>query len=420
LTESAAPLGAHGRVQALDVLRGVALFGVFLVNLTAFASAPIMATEQQLLSLDTAAWDFALQQLIECLAADKANTIFAFLFGLGFYLQMERLEARGADAGKIYLRRLTVLLVFGVIHMFFLWTWDILHLYALAGFLLLALRELRNRDLLAIGLILALSGRAAQKVATEFGATAIALHESAGYTAADVLLRQQISERGDYFGIVANFYNWVFIDYIASGLVVGWLAYALGRFMIGAWVGRHGWIARAAEFAPGWKRLARWSLPAGLILEGIATLINDSSRLPEWEHRGFIGGILHLAAVPILATGYVSALVCLLNTRAGARLLAPFACSGRMALTNYLTQSLAIGYLLFGVGPGLALAGRIGTCALAGIAIGLYLLQTAFSCWWLGRYAHGPAEWLWRAFTNGERPHMILTRAAKPLVRADN
>ena len=95
--------------------------------------------------------------------------MFAFLFGLGFYLQMQRLQSRGADFEALYKRRLTVLLCIGFLHLFFVWTWDILHLYALAGFILLPLRRLSNRDLLAIGIILALVGRTAQKTLAEFG-----------------------------------------------------------------------------------------------------------------------------------------------------------------------------------------------------------------------------------------------------------
>ncbi len=117
----------------MDVLRGVALFGVFLVNLTQFASVNVMSTETQLLSLPSAPIDLTLYDVLGWLFFDKANTIFAFLFGLGFYLQMQRLEARGADFDVVYFRRLCVLLAIGVIHVVFLWAWDILHLYALAG-----------------------------------------------------------------------------------------------------------------------------------------------------------------------------------------------------------------------------------------------------------------------------------------------
>jgi uncharacterized protein len=88
----------------------------------------------------------------------------------------------------------------------------------------------------------------------------------------------------------------------------------------------------------------------------------------------------------------------------GRRWLAPFAAVGRMALTTYLTQSFVLGFVLFGIGPGLALAGKIGTTAIVAIVIGFFTLQVLASRWWLGRYAYGPAEWVWRALTYGERP----------------
>jgi uncharacterized protein len=385
----------------MDVLRGVALFGVFLMNLVVFASAPIMATEEQLLSLPSAPFDFALLQVLRWLVSDKANTIFAFLFGLGFYLQMQRLEARGVDFGKRYLRRLAVLLAIGCVHLFFVWTWDILHLYALAGFLLFALRELRTRDLLGIGILLALIGRTAQKTLEEFypGGHWTAL--PGGYSDAEVLIRQQLSATGDYFAIVKNFFDWVFVDYFVSGMIIGWLCYVLGRFLIGAWVGRQGWIERAAEFLPGWRRVRGPALLAGLLLEGLATMLAYSSSMMHIPRHEFIGDCIHLVAVLILSTGYVAALVVGFESGSLRTWLAPFAWAGRMALTNYLAQSLVIGYVLFGVGPGLNLAGKIGTCALTFIVIIVFGLQILISRWWLSRYQYGPVEWVWRALTYG-------------------
>lgn len=394
-----APVASAERIQVMDVLRGVALFGVFLMNLVPFASAPIMATEQQLLSLPTAPWDFALLQVLRWLFTDKANTIFAFLFGLGFYLQMQRLEARNVDFGAVYLRRLTVLLVLGCLHLFLVWTWDILHLYALAGFLLFAMRQLPTRDLLGLGILLALVGRTAQKVLAEFDPGGNWVGLPGGYAESDVLLRQQISASGDYLALVQNFFGWAFFDYLASGMILGWLCYALGRFLIGAWVGRHGWIERAREYLPGWRRVRGPALLAGLVLEGGAVMLGHAAWLEGVPRREFIADCIHLVSVLILATGYVAALVVAFE---GGRLrawLAPFAWAGRMALTNYLMQSLVIGFVLFGVGPGLNLAGRIGTCALTGIVVVTFALQVVFSRWWLSRFAHGPAEWLWRRLT---------------------
>ena len=385
----------------MDVLRGVALFGVFLMNLTIFASAPYMATEQQLLSLPTAPYDLTLLQVLRFLFSDKANTIFAFLFGLGFYLQMQRLEARNLDFGRLYLRRLTVLLVIGVIHLFFVWTWEILHLYALAGFLLFALRNLPTRDLLGIGLLLALLGRTAQKMLAEFDPTGYWTTISGGFTEADVLLRQRLSESGDYLGVVQNFFGWAFFDYIASGLIIGWLCYALGRFLLGAWVGRKGWIERAKEFLPGWRRVRGPALLAGLLLEGLAVLLAFSPWFEGLPQHDFLSDCVHQLAVLILATGYVAMLVVAFESGRLRAWLAPFAWAGRMALTNYLAQSLVIGFVLFGVGPGLGLAGKIGTCALTAIVIVTFAMQVIFSRWWLRRFSQGPAEWLWRRLTYG-------------------
>jgi uncharacterized protein len=410
MTDHAAPVSAAERVQLMDILRGVALFGVFLVNFTAFASAPIMATEQQLLSLPSAPFDLALFDVLGWLFADKANTVFAFLFGLGFALQLQRLEGRGVDFEPLYRRRLTVLLVIGIVHFFFVWTWDILHLYALAGFLLLPLRRLSNRGLVIVGMLLAAFGRTTQKALAEFGTPGSWSGLPGGYADSDVLLRQKISESGDYFHLVNNFFEWVFIDYLASGLILGWLCYALGRFLIGAWVGRHEWVARAADFLPGWRQLLRIALPAGLVIEGFATMLAKSSWLPEWEHHEFMADALHLLAVPVLAAGYLAIIVVAFQGGLGRRLLAPFAAVGRMALTNYLTQSLVIGFILFGIGPGLALAGKIGTTAIVGIVIAVFVVQALISSWWLVRFAFGPAEWVWRALTYGNMPPMRLPR----------
>jgi uncharacterized protein len=121
-----APVDLAERVADLDVLRGVALFGVFLVNMVGFAGDGVMATADQLAVLRSAPLDGVMYQVVVWWFGDKANSIFAFLFGLGFYFQMTRLEGRGLDFQRIYRRRLTVLLALGMLNLFFFWSWDIL------------------------------------------------------------------------------------------------------------------------------------------------------------------------------------------------------------------------------------------------------------------------------------------------------
>ncbi len=410
----AVPVSQAERVELLDVLRGVALFGVFLMNFTSFADAGVMATEQQMAALPTAQVDAVLTEVLAALVMDKANTLFAFLFGLGFYLQMQRLEARGVDFEPLFRRRMTVLLAFGILHFVFLWTWDILHLYALAGVVLLAFRSMSNRDLLGIGIICAVLARSAQKAFDAFGSASTWTGAPDPQIEAAVLERQQLAHSGDYFGILGNFLDLAVVQYILSGAILGWLLYALGRFFIGAWMGRHGWIVRARDHLPGWRRVLKWTFPVGLLIEGIATLVWLSSVFPEGAYRQFVADALHLAAVPVLAAGYVSAVVVGYHAPVGRRLLAPFAAAGRMALTNYVSQSFIMGFVLFGVGPGLALAGRIGTTGITGIVIACFALQIVVSRLWLSRFQYGPLEWLWRALTYGNLPRQRARSAAEP------
>jgi len=408
---AAAPVGSQERVAALDVLRGVALFGVFLINMMGFAGENVMATQQQLLALPTHSLDLTLHQLIVWLGVDKANTLFAFLFGLGFYLQMQRLSERGADFERIYLRRLTALLLIGVAHTFLLWTWDILHVYAIAGFMLFALRKASNRTLLVGGLLLAVLARIAQASLIEFGGLDSWHGHPSPYSQEAVLMRQQLSQAGDYWGLVHSMGWYYFLDFIANGLLAAWLLYVLGRFMLGAWVGRHGWLQHARDYLPGFRRVLRLTLPAGLAIAAISQLINigiEGGRLSQGAHWAFTAEVLHLVSVPALAAGYICAVVVGLHTKTGAKLLAPFAYAGRMALTNYITQSFVYGFVLFGVGPGLALAGKIGTTAVTLIVIGAYALQIAFSRWWLARFRYGPLEWVWRALTYGYWPKLAV------------
>lgn len=393
-----APTGARERVAALDVLRGMALYGVFVANFVGLVGWNVMQTEEQRLSLPTAGIDHALFGVLQWLVFDKANTIFAFLFGLGFHLQRERLQARGADANKIYLRRLSVLLLFGIVHMLFVWVWDILHLYALAGFALFALRKMSDRALLVWGITLAIVARISQEWLVAFTPFSEWHGYPSVYTDAAVTLRQAQSTSGDYLGLLSSFaqYNWV--DYLLNGLFAAWFCYALGRFMLGAWVGRRGWLERSGQYLPGFERVFKAALPTGLLLEGLATIAFEIPNLQMW------GVTLHLVSAPVLATGYVCAVVVALHTSLGARVLAPFASVGRMALSNYVAQSLFYGFWLFGVGPGLDLAGHVGTSAALALASTSFVAQMVVSHWWLARFRYGPLEWAWRYATYGHAP----------------
>jgi uncharacterized protein len=389
-------------------LRGVALFGVFLVNLCGFCGAGIMATPAQLNLLPTHHVDGIVEQIVAVFFEDKANSLFAFLFGLGFYLQLQRAEARGAQFVAVYARRLTVLLIFGLAHILLLWTWEILHLYAVLGFALLAMRRASNRTLLILGIALTLfDWRIPQE--TLIYLDRMEWHGIPSlFSDHAVLERQALSESGDYWGLVVAMARFTLVDYILTGALFAWLLYAFGRFLLGAWVGRHGWLFDTRRHARGFKIVMWICLPLGLALTMLHRSLFEAldTGTLTLTHAMTALTAVHALAVPTLAAGYACAIVVAWNTSIGSKLLRPFTYVGRMALSNYIAQSFVIGFVLFGVGPGLALAGKIGVATAATIVVGTYAIQVLLSRWWLARFRFGPLEWLWRGLTYREWPRM--------------
>jgi uncharacterized protein len=403
ITAPAQDASADARLEMIDALRGMALFGVFLMNFAGTGGTGILATSRQLLELPTAWLDFPLAEVARWLISDKANSIFAFLFGLGFWLQLQRADARGKAFSAMYCRRLTVLFALGVLHVVFLFFWDILHLYALAGFALLAFRGLAPRTLFWLGIALATGSRIAHEFYLDWASARFGWPNP--FAPEFALERQRLAHAGDYVGLFRAFAEFNTWDWIVGGGVVAWILYALGRFMLGAWVGGRGWLQHPQRYEAGFRRVMRVALPAGLILEGIGRVMTahkTSGLLPPLADWAAIAKVVHFIAAPTLATGYVCALAVMWQSVRARRWLAPFAAVGRMALTNYVAQSFIYGFVLFGVGPGLGLGGRIGFATIAGIAVIAFAGQIVFSRWWLSRYRNGPLEWVWRSVASGE------------------
>lgn len=406
---SAGPVAERERIAELDVLRGVALFGVLLMNFVGFTGAHVLATEAQLAALSTAAIDEPAHFAVLWLVGDKANTMFATLFGLGFYLQMKRGEGRPGFEAR-YARRLFWLFVFGWLNAIFLWVWDILNLYAVAGFLLLAMRRWRTRSLVLFGLAASLYSDKLQDWWT--GALGMTLVPASLYGDAAALERQAAALSGDYPRLVATFWQWSWTEWIAGGLMAAWILYALGRFALGAAIGRSGILDDIRGHLPLLRRITMIALPLGLVLALVVRLLGEKYWVP-FEAAKPLGEALRSPVALLLAAGYAAGIVVALHTQLGARLFGVFAPVGRMALTNYLAQGFIYAFVLFKVGPGLGLAGRIGTSAVILICIAFFAFQVAFSHWWLARYRFGPMEWVWRTLTYGERPRM--RRAAPAL-----
>lgn len=405
---SAAPITTKDRVGELDILRGFALLGVMMINVWELGGESITITADQLAALPNAALNSTIEFWMRLLVSDKANTLFACLFGMGFWIQMERLEARGAPFRSIYFRRAMILLIFGWLHLLLLFSWDVLHIYGIAAFILLFSRKLSERTMLIVGAVLLLFGK---PLITGFFAWSGISGPLDAATLADseVLARQAAAQSGDFSGFMALMAQNNWLGWILNGGLIAWIAYATGRFFVGAWIARKGWVQNASENLAFFRRLLWPLLLGGWALEAVHLLTEDAAPGTMFAMIGAAGGVFHALATPMMAAGYAWALILLFNGRSAKWLVAPFGAVGRMALTNYVLQSVAIILILTGVGPGLALAGKASIATFLPLVFAFYGAQIVFSHLWLKYLAYGPLEWCWRALTYSERPKMLRT-----------
>lgn len=399
------PVGDSERIELLDILRGFAVFGILLVNIGSYAH-PFAIRFPEPAPGDAgsavALW------LTRAFAEGKFYPLFSMLFGLGLALQMDRAARAGREGfPRLYARRLFVLAGIGLFHGLFIWAGDILFTYALLGFVLLAVRNVKPRNLLitASALLLApfvLCGAGA-------GVLGIALSAMKDRTAFDKFAARMIQDTdaayaaySGSFGEIAlrRLSDWFSLQTEAAGAMTGIFA----MFVVGLWAGRRG-LASASEEHVGFLRKTAWiALPAGfagaVFYASVATGAREILSSP-WP---LLGLAVNFPLGAALAVGYAALMALLLRRDGARRLLRVLAPAGRMALTNYLLQSVICTFLFYGYGLGLFGTTTALTGALTALAV--FGFQLVLSHAWLRRFRYGPVEWLWRSLTYGARQPM--------------
>jgi uncharacterized protein len=405
MTDTAVPTGQTDRIGEVDIIRGFALFGVLWMNVLGMGG--FVVPEDKIHGLT----DFqTLEKVVgffsHLLMAGKAQALFSLLFGFGFAVMMQRIGERGGDGRVIYLRRLAILLAVGVAHTSLLWTGDILNAYAAMGFLLLLTRRWPNRWLLDVGLLFAVLLPIGVMLYYQLTLAPGQQPAFLAITEAGAESRWPIVMGHDYPAFVVAMFKALFVEFYTQPIALSYVGWILGRFMIGAWIFRQGWLQAPQRYLMGYAIVAATFIPVGLLLSLRGSLMKVMELKPmDWFapiHRG-IGPTGEL----ILALGYGALLMMLCQIPAARRLFSGLGSVGQMALTNYLTQSVFYVFVLYGFGLGL-LPWMGPTFSLL-FSVVLFGLQILFSRWWLARYAYGPAEWLWRWGTYGAKP--VLRRA---------
>ena len=378
----------------LDALRGLALLGIALANFPEFALWTFLSADEQQ-AMATAGIDSVVRYMQYLLVDGKFYTIFSLLFGVGFSLILSRHPV------SLFVRRMLILAVIGFCHLMFIWSGDILLLYACGGLLLPLFIRLKDKALLAVAVVLivlpvgldALTEFAGVDFARPFydawwaeaarqGITednfATWLRDADNYPQMFAFLRQGACER-----------LWEFVEGHRLPKVVG-------LFMLGYLIGKHRLYARLEE------------LPLRKVCFSAFAVGAPTSILYAWSATHghpwgqTVHSLLYAVSVVPMAAGYVTAM-CL-----WCPLFTSLAAPGRMALSNYISQSL-VGVLLF-YGLGFGWGCSFGLVYVKLTAFVVFVLQIAICKWWLRYFRFGPLEWVWRMLTYGRYFQFKVTK----------
>jgi uncharacterized protein len=384
------------RIELIDALRAFALAGILQVNIQSFAWGA--GDPLGYFATPPSAIDALVHLAIGTLVSTKFMSLFAFLFGVGFALQWRGLLRRAGsiDAARgAYRRRLLFLLAVGLAHGALLYFGDILAFYALCGFVLLLFAQARPAPLAraARNAWLAFAGWSIVWIALAESARVALPADEATQVPAAALARQALYTHGGFADQLA-----ARVGDFGEGLL-SMVAFAtpqiVALFLLGALAGRLGWLSQPERHPRVW-RAATWIGAAGAPFAVAGAWLNFVAVRDTPGDPGSLAYALQLAG-SLTACLYVALFV---RQRARlARAIAWLAPAGRMPLTNYVAQSIAMGLLLSGWGLGLG--AELSRAQLALLGLALVALQLVASRAWIARFGQGPVEALWRAWTYG-------------------
>ena len=388
-----APTSERERHVILDALRGIALLGIALANFPEFALWTFLSPDEQA-AMPTAGVDKIVRFLQYLLIEGKFYTIFSVLFGIGFALILSR------HSMSLFLRRMVILALIGICHLMFIWSGDILFLYAVGGLLLTLLIKLSDKALLCTVALLIFLPVGLDALTEFFGVDFAGPFYNAWWAKAS---EQCITEENFAAWLRdADNYPQMFAFLLQGAYERMWefvsghrLPKVVGLFIIGYQIGKHRLYARLDTLPL--KRVFWWTFAIGF----------PSSLFFAWSAtHGHPWGLtcysaLYAVSVVPFTFTYIAG-ICLLFIRYQEKtrpVFTFFAASGRMALTNYISQSL-FGILLF-YGIGMGLGTSLGLVTIELVALGVFLLETVLSNLWLRHFHFGPLEWVWRMLTYG-------------------
>ncbi|WP_280935732.1 DUF418 domain-containing protein [Aquimarina sp. 2201CG14-23] len=388
------------RITIIDALRGFALAGVCLVHMNEqyIASPP----SENLMEISNGLFDQILSGVIGFFIIGKFFALFSILFGLSFFIQMDAATKRGEKFEMRFLWRAFLLFIIGYAHHLF-YKGDILTIYALLAPFLIPFYRLQNKWILLVAGLFLIS-------IPRFISYAILGNESAfglppimdANSAMNISYINTLKEGSITSVFAVNSYQGMLQKMDFQIGLFGRFYLTFGYFLIGLWIGKIGLFHQVEEKIPmvkNWLKKASIFFVITLVITGgVFALSPQPVDFKSWLH------VFGINAYDWSNIGLTAIILCafilIYQRKRGYKFLSFFTSYGRMALTNYVLQSLIGTFLLFGWGIGLL--GKVRTLYLVIIAIALISLQAVLSDIWLRHYKYGPLEWLWRSATKGK------------------
>ncbi len=410
-----APIAPGDRIESLDVLRGVAVLGILLMNIYSFSflfweySPSLWPTLEGLDATVTLALRF--------FVGGKFLTIFSLLFGAGLALQSGRAAARGTPFVGMYSRRLAILYVIGLFHGILIWHGDILALYAIIGFVAMFLRNLRPWVLLILATLFFM--------VPIFFSILWSIHEHSmlafepEYAQPGALMQrvyelfnreEEILSSGTYgeatlLRLAISGWEGIFISPQST------YGMCLALFLLGIVLVRKGILSRPAEHKVALQRFVLYGFGLGIVIQIVDNYLLYIGELPLW--LDIIHRLAYRFGPLCMSLAYVGVIVLMSLWLRGSILLRPLASVGRTALTNYIAQSIICTTIFYGYGIGFGLFGTLSRAQALGAALCVIVAQLVISPLWLRFFRYGPLEWLWRTLTYMQVQPMRKRRPAR-------
>ncbi|MET0786575.1 MAG: DUF418 domain-containing protein [Paenisporosarcina sp.] len=377
-----APTQLSERVVALDMMRGFSLLGIFIVNMLAFHTP--------FYYIDPYTWfqspaDRDAFQWIDIAIQGSVYPLFSMLFGYGLAMQFTKARERGVSFPKLALRRLLVLLGFGIAHAFLIWSGDILISYAISGLILMWILSLSWKWLLGIGLGLYMIPNILMSLLMMLIPADEPIYTGIQHIEASITAFGSGSW-SDIFAQRAA--DWVY----ANGLgVIAFLLITIFPYMlIGAAASKMNLIQRTAEKKVFWIILIAIALSVGTYIKFLPYM-----KAPSF----FTMYVQDIFGGPLQAVAYAGIIALLCQLSLFRKIFSPVAKAGRMSMTTYLTQSIVATTIFYSYGFGLY--GKVDVMTGTWMAIGIFLIQLIFAELWLLKFNQGPVEMLWKRLTYG-------------------